>query len=222
MSDLYAVLGVRRDANLAAIRRAFRKKVRDCHPDSGGSVDAFNELKAAYDVLSDALRRRRYDETGERDDRASIDPHQAKIIEALSAGLDQALLQLNASGGWRHADIMPATKKILAASLSEAERRQRGFEAARDQARALKDRFRQSEGDNLMEIVVARRISTCTHNIALLVGHAGVLKEAIAILMATDLEPYQQITDESGPQGAGTNCANTSSILDISSLIRFK
>ena len=54
MVDLYAVLGVARDADVKTIRRAFRKKVRSAHPDGGGSVGAFNELKTAYDVLSDS------------------------------------------------------------------------------------------------------------------------------------------------------------------------
>ena len=47
MVDLYEVLGVSRDADVAAIWRAFRKKVRATYPDGGGSVEAFNELKTA-------------------------------------------------------------------------------------------------------------------------------------------------------------------------------
>src|SRR5664280_1316657 len=94
MVDLYAVLGVSRDANLATIRRAYRKAVRTAHPDGGGSVEAFGELKTAYEILSDPSRRRQYDETGEVGGRAA-NPHRAKVIEILSVGLDQALLKLN-------------------------------------------------------------------------------------------------------------------------------
>ena len=65
MSDLYQVLGVKRAATQAEIRRAYRRKAKISHPDNGGSVCAFGELATAYDILSDTRRRERYDRTGE-------------------------------------------------------------------------------------------------------------------------------------------------------------
>jgi DnaJ-class molecular chaperone len=58
--DYYKLLGVPRDANLTAIRRAFRRLARRYEPDR--AEDAFAELQAAYETLSDAERRRRYDD----------------------------------------------------------------------------------------------------------------------------------------------------------------
>jgi curved DNA-binding protein CbpA len=63
--DLYEVLGVKREAARKDIHKAYRRKAKIAHPDSGGSVEAFNELVAAYSVLSDAEARAKYDETGE-------------------------------------------------------------------------------------------------------------------------------------------------------------
>jgi curved DNA-binding protein CbpA len=222
MKDLYAVLAVPRDANSATIRRAFREKVRSCHPDGGGSTDAFNELKAAYDILSNPLRRQRYDETGEVGDQASGDPRKAKIIEALCVGLDQALLKLNGGGAWRHSDIIPTMMTILASSLSETERHKLGFEAALDQANALQDRCRNSSGDNLMDIVIARRITACRTKISLLKEHIKVLEKSLEILLSTDFTPQLQITGDTSPQGMEPKYANISPLLDISSLIRFR
>ncbi len=65
MSDLYRVLGVDRDATQDEIHRAYRLRAKISHPDSGGSVEAFKKLVAAYDVLSDKKRRERYDSTGQ-------------------------------------------------------------------------------------------------------------------------------------------------------------
>ena len=65
MSDLYRVLGVGRDATSKEIHRAYRRKAKLSHPDSGGSVEAFGELGTAYAVLSNAERRELYDRTGE-------------------------------------------------------------------------------------------------------------------------------------------------------------
>ena len=89
----YKILGVQPDADDTAIRRAFRKKVRSSHPDSGGSTEEFQTLKRAYDLLSDKESRRLFDETGEWVD-VPLDPRQTKIIEILSIGLDKTLFKI--------------------------------------------------------------------------------------------------------------------------------
>jgi DnaJ-class molecular chaperone len=62
--DYYQELGVPRDAEPAAIKRAYRRKAREHHPDVSPAKDAaerFKRLRAAYDVLSDPARRADYD-----------------------------------------------------------------------------------------------------------------------------------------------------------------
>jgi molecular chaperone DnaJ len=58
--DYYQLLGVPRDASLTVIRRAFRRLARRVEPER--AADAYAELQAAYETLSDAERRRRYDD----------------------------------------------------------------------------------------------------------------------------------------------------------------
>jgi len=65
--DYYEVLGVPRDADQDAIRRAYRKLARKYHPDLNSDSDAedrFKELGEAYEVLSDPEKRERYDRLG--------------------------------------------------------------------------------------------------------------------------------------------------------------
>ncbi len=64
--DNYRILGVRVTASSAEISRAFRRLVRDLHPDSTGSDDPalakrFARVTRAYQTLRDPARRRRYD-----------------------------------------------------------------------------------------------------------------------------------------------------------------
>jgi len=64
--DYYAALGVPKDADAAAIKKAYRQLARELHPDKNpGNTQAetrFKEVSEAYDVLSDAKRRSEYDE----------------------------------------------------------------------------------------------------------------------------------------------------------------
>ena len=66
--DFYDVLGVPRTANQKEITSAFRKLARKHHPDlNAGDKQAearFKEISEAHDVLSDAKRRKLYDEFG--------------------------------------------------------------------------------------------------------------------------------------------------------------
>ncbi|AGN02358.1 DnaJ domain-containing protein [Salinarchaeum sp. Harcht-Bsk1] len=48
------VLGVRSDADAETIRDAYREKVKETHPDRGGSTDAFKRVNEAYETLDRA------------------------------------------------------------------------------------------------------------------------------------------------------------------------
>ena len=66
--DYYEVLGVSRDADEATIKKAYRKVAKKYHPDMNpGDAEAekkFKEASEAYAVLSDADKRRQYDQYG--------------------------------------------------------------------------------------------------------------------------------------------------------------
>ena len=61
---LYDVLGVEKSASDSEIKKAFRKLALKKHPDKGGDPEEFKKIQAAYEILSDEDKRKKYDAGG--------------------------------------------------------------------------------------------------------------------------------------------------------------
>ena len=66
MKDLYDILGVPKDADIDQIKKAYKRKAFDHHPDrnNGQASPEFQRITHAYNVLKDAGRRSDYDRYG--------------------------------------------------------------------------------------------------------------------------------------------------------------
>jgi molecular chaperone DnaJ len=77
-SSLYDTLGVAKNASPDELKKAYRKLVRQYHPDKNpGDAEAearFKEVQTAYDVLSDPEKRKQYDTMGSTNGRAGPGP----------------------------------------------------------------------------------------------------------------------------------------------------
>ncbi|MBQ9157075.1 MAG: DnaJ domain-containing protein, partial [Eubacterium sp.] len=66
--DLYKILGISKDADAAAIKKAYRKLAKKYHPDTNkGNTSAeekFKEISEAYEILGDKEKRKLYDQYG--------------------------------------------------------------------------------------------------------------------------------------------------------------
>ena len=64
--DYYEVLGVKRDCSQAEVKSAYRKLAKEYHPDANpdnpAAAERFKEIGEAYSVLSDADKRKKYDQ----------------------------------------------------------------------------------------------------------------------------------------------------------------
>ncbi|HRG94903.1 MAG TPA: DnaJ C-terminal domain-containing protein [Polyangiaceae bacterium] len=80
--DLYGLLGVPKSADDATIKKAYRRLAKDLHPDknpNNAKAEArFKQVNHAFDTLSDANKRKLYDEFGEEGLREGFDPEKAR------------------------------------------------------------------------------------------------------------------------------------------------
>lgn len=62
--ELYSILGIQKNASGEEIKKAYRKKALENHPDKGGNEENFKKINFAYSILSDVKKKANYDENG--------------------------------------------------------------------------------------------------------------------------------------------------------------
>ncbi|WP_454738507.1 J domain-containing protein [Cupriavidus necator] len=94
MTTLYTTLGVQPDATLDEIKRAYRRAAMKWHPDRnlGRETEAhaaFQEIRNAYAILSDAGQRQIYDEVFEQEMRRWQEEREAQELQEREAQLER-------------------------------------------------------------------------------------------------------------------------------------
>lgn len=115
--DLYGALGLKRGASDTEIKKSYRKLARELHPDrnpgNATAEERFKEVAYAYQVLSDAKKRKLYDEFGEVGLKEGFDPETFRQYRAWQnagstasgggrgfQGMDEYTSSRGASGGF--------------------------------------------------------------------------------------------------------------------------
>ena len=86
----YEVLGVSKNATDAEIKKAYRTLSKSNHPDKMGDASAQARINAAWDILSDPERKKRYDETGQ----TSMTEFLSRVMALLNNAMNQIIEQV--------------------------------------------------------------------------------------------------------------------------------
>ena len=164
--DLYTTLGIDRSASKAEINRAWKKRVKKAHPDTGGSAEEFKRVQTAHMVLADDAKRARYDATGEfEENKPNIEL--AQILEGMSIVIDIALGDLIKSGREAsQSDLISAMMQVINAQRQERNKEKANFKMVSDKWEAIIGRFSTEDGPNYLDQVVRGKITQCAELIA--------------------------------------------------------
>jgi curved DNA-binding protein CbpA len=181
MRSPYKIPSISPEASTAEVRAAYRAKVKEVHPDAGGSSEAFSEVVLAYEVLSDDHRRKQYDETGNLDDPGkAISSGAIMIVEGLINGLVQREdAKYSDAVNLMCADISTALRSKIA-NIDALERRKHILAD-------LKDRFKAKVlEENVLRDILDRKIEALGSALSAERLAIAQLNEASSILRRYD------------------------------------
>lgn len=186
---LYEILGLYPDATEEEIKDAYRRNSMIHHPDrEGGDEETFKQVKAAYEVLSDPERRKRYDETGQTEEGPSEE-------EMLANAATNILVEtLNSIPEWvtpTQDDFIERMVKRVDSRINKLERDVALGESALSKVRKLLGRFiKKDKGRNVFQDHLEREVVNLEAFLA-----EGTRRIALEVKLREYIQSYQFIMD---------------------------
>lgn len=149
----YQELGVGKDADDGEIKRAYRKRARNAHPDTGGSHEEMQRVNAAYKLLANPESRKHYDETGESE---QFVDEGAQIANAVATLVLQVIEAVDVA----HQDVIDIARNEVKKAIADTKtQRAQHQKAIAKRERALKRLVRRKPGVNRIEMMLEHEIA---------------------------------------------------------------
>lgn len=161
--DPYKILRVNRSAGLEEIKAAYRKLITKHHPDrnpgNAKAEEKFKEVQWAWDLLSDAARRNRFDSTGDSDDQRCAD---TEVLNTISGVLTEAI-----GHGVLDGDVVEEMRKALRGGRQTMEKRDKELKTRRKKLEKLAGRFKvEGDSENVLAMVVNSHVAEIDKQVA--------------------------------------------------------
>jgi hypothetical protein len=180
--DPYEILGVPRDATPEQIKKAYRKKAKEAHPDrEDGDNTEMVAINRAKDILSDPAKRSKFDETGST--AGSSEPTIEDMARMSLARAFDGLLsdEVNFTD---YDDVIAGIRKAIQAALVEYEVEIKTVDqyCQKLEKKAARVKFKNPEGHDLWSDTIADRKKRYAGIRAHACQKAEVAKIALAML----------------------------------------
>ncbi|KAH8311848.1 hypothetical protein KR044_008291 [Drosophila immigrans] len=158
--NLYELLGVPFEAEQAEIRKAYRKRALDCHPDKNPdnpqAAERFHELSKALEILSDASARAAYDKVLKAKKAAELrtkqlDSKRQKLKEELEQRERAALHKLQA--GQPYSTVRKSDEEVLQEQIDRL--RREGSKLLEEEQLAMREQLKRSYNEQRQQPVAA-------------------------------------------------------------------
>ena len=181
--DPYLILEIRRSAQAAEIKLAYRRKVQVAHPDRGGDAEAFMLVVKAFGLLSDPDARRLFDETGIIDDEA-VKGYRREGAVILADMFDAAVATAVATGlKLEQVDFIKQMTAAVETGLGEARVKLRRVDGEIGALQGLRSRIKRTDADrNLFAERLDAQVAAKTGEHLTIKRRAAMLEMALAEL----------------------------------------
>lgn len=179
--DLYEILGVARDADAIAIKKAYRKLASFHHSDKGGDDERMAQINIAYETLSDPKKRERYDRTGEIGNGPGIETEAENMIcSAFDGAIEHCDEYTDAVTVI--VDTLAAKTKEVQKAIKDAERQISAIEKKRTRVR------KKGGGTDLYERVISHKLRMAKQKKAQAEHHLLVIQAGQKIIADYECE----------------------------------
>jgi curved DNA-binding protein CbpA len=175
--DPYDILGLSRDADNAAVKSAYRKRVKTAHPDAGGDQKAFGDLKRAYELLLDPVRRKVFDDTGYDPELADTRDLQGLVI--LETLVNEMILDEREPGSF---DPVASMRRKLTDRIVSARFHILEMERHRARIRNHMDRMGRKPGTDVLGRMLKARCETIGEAISKSEAEIKTIEQAYGML----------------------------------------
>jgi curved DNA-binding protein CbpA len=158
-TQLYTDLGVAPDASADEIRKAYRSKVQQAHPDKGGCPKEFMLYQTAYNVLSDPDLKAAYDATGMQFGKNELD-------EQVKSELSTLLLQLTDFFDPTKSDIVLMMQTSIQDRIRHVDASTKGLYAQKMRLQKIINRLSCKSGDNFLKAALVQQCEMASSQIA--------------------------------------------------------
>lgn len=198
----YEKLGVEPNATDEDIKKAYRQKATQTHPDKGGSDEEFAAVAHAYETLKDPKRRLLYDSTGQ-DNRLPIEKEvESCLLELFSEGLS----------GSKDCSVIENAKTSIKAAMVRFTNNRKGAMVRQEKLTKKRDKIKSTSKVNLVHMLIDQELHSIKGYL-LKIDH----DEEVANKALEQLESYSEDWEAPKPiyMDFGTNKVNVNDFYKI-------
>jgi DnaJ-class molecular chaperone len=183
---LYEDLAVDKDAPPETIKKAFRKKAKETHPDKGGDPEQFKAVVRAYSILSDEEKRKRYNNGENPDILDQPDIQQQQVLNMIFTLLNSVVEDPNFD--FIHYNLFDILRENLKANRQNSKTEKNKMKNNIQRFENILKRIKKKDKAEPFIQFVDQKIKDCNNAIIKIESHIKLCEEALNLVEGCEYE----------------------------------